>query len=428
MNTTVNINLNGMAFIINEDAYKKLQSYISELEKAYADDKEVVRDIESRLAELFGEYLAKLNIQVVSIDEVDRAIQQIGKPSQMNDETTVSEKKVSKKLYRDTIKGFIGGVSSGLAEYMSMDVSLVRVLWIILFLVANGVAAIAYLIFWIVVPDAITPTQRLEMKGKPITTENVQAESTEIIGGNKPSGCLSTCAKILVVMLAAIPIVGFTIIILFLLGVFGFTGLLMAAPLASGFASIILIVSLCLVFICPIVALIYLGVNLKNRDEIDSSSKKRQIIVYSIIAALWIASLCCLFYNHHTISDNIEDWYEGRYDGGYDSDEVAPVSYLIVLKTNYCGNFAPAVSGTANLWGITPMKKISDTEWQAEIGTDEYNQIKFQDTKGNWSNEIEFYDAETRSWQKMENINLSFDSIQEFDFTDTILYRWSGCF
>ena len=103
MNTTVNINLGGMAFIINEDAYKSLQQYIHSFEEKY-DDKEIAKDIEFRLAELFTEYLSKLSRQVIEMSDVENAIKQIGEPTPEDQPDTEKAQPKKKKKFGELDK------------------------------------------------------------------------------------------------------------------------------------------------------------------------------------------------------------------------------------------------------------------------------------------------------------------------------------
>jgi phage shock protein PspC (stress-responsive transcriptional regulator) len=53
----------------------------------------------------------------------------------------------------------IAGVCTGLADYFDIDVTLVRVLFIVLALASGGVVAVAYVILWLVAPVAPLPTR-----------------------------------------------------------------------------------------------------------------------------------------------------------------------------------------------------------------------------------------------------------------------------
>lgn len=435
MNTTVNINLSGMAFIINEDAYKSLQQYIHSFEEKY-DDKEIAKDIESRLAELFTDYLSKLGRQVIDMEDVKRAIEQIGEPDfeEQTERTAEQPKKRVRKFYRDPLNCIIGGVSSGIATYAGIDTSLVRLLWVLLFILCTPIAALVYLLMWIIIPEAKTPTQRLEMQGLDITTENLQNESANIIANRGNNGCLSLLGKTFIILSVLCLLFPLLFVILLLpIMLIGVTGVVTAAPLFSGVSAAFAIAAILAIILCPLIALIYFLTGLRNGDN----NKKSRVWVYPVLAALFIAGIIYICVNIDTFKKNIENWGEtvgNVFDNTLPNDRYIDESFYadvdsftITLHTVYCGDYVPAVSGTANRWGISAMHRVSDSVWVVRIPSDAYNEIKFQDTKGNWSNEIEFYDADTQSWQKLSNIHLSPNPDQRFDFTNPQLYRWSGC-
>ena len=62
-----------------------------------------------------------------------------------------------KVLYRDTDNKMLGGVASGLAEYMNWDVTIVRLAFVFCLFVIQG-SALAYMLAWIVIPTKYNPT------------------------------------------------------------------------------------------------------------------------------------------------------------------------------------------------------------------------------------------------------------------------------
>ncbi|MDE6682993.1 MAG: PspC domain-containing protein, partial [Muribaculaceae bacterium] len=78
-----------------------------------------------------------------------------------------------KRLYRDSSNGMIGGVCAGLAEYLNVDVTWVRLLAVALCFVSLSTLAFAYIILWIVLPNAETPYQRMQMSGESPTLQNI---------------------------------------------------------------------------------------------------------------------------------------------------------------------------------------------------------------------------------------------------------------
>ncbi len=144
MNKTVNINLAGTFFHIDEDAYGKLTRYLEAIKRSFTNPQgqdEIIKDIEARIAELFSEKL-DTNKQVITIKELDEVIAVMGQPEdyavdeEIFDETPPSQKhhtaKGYKKLFRDMDDKYIGGVSSGMGHYVGIDAIWVRLLWILL--------------------------------------------------------------------------------------------------------------------------------------------------------------------------------------------------------------------------------------------------------------------------------------------------------
>ena len=190
MNKTININLAGMFFYIDEDAYLKLQRYLDAIKRSFTDAQgrgEIIQDIEARIAELFAERV-KHERQVISIIEVDEVIAIMGQPEdyQLDEEVFEDEPKAApytatqhKKLYRDIDNCYLGGVSSGLAHYIGINAIWVRTAFVVLALVTKGGFALIYLAFWIFIKAAYTTTEKLEMRGKPVNIDNIQRKVKE---------------------------------------------------------------------------------------------------------------------------------------------------------------------------------------------------------------------------------------------------------
>lgn len=191
MNKTININLAGIFFHIDEDAYQKLQHYLTAVKASFAGTpgaEEINADIEARIAELFNENL-KSDRQVVGMKEVEEVIAIMGQPEDyrvdeeiFDDAEDGSERPQSvknKKLYRDPDSAYISGVSGGLAHYLGIEAVWVRLLWIILTLGTSGAMVLIYLALWIFVPEARTTAEKLEMRGEPINISNIERKIKE---------------------------------------------------------------------------------------------------------------------------------------------------------------------------------------------------------------------------------------------------------
>ena len=187
MNKTVSISLAGFSFMIEEQAYEKLNKYLhalrNSLEKDEAD--EVMYDIEIRIAEIFRENLDKR--EVVNSDDVEKVIAQLGTPeaiegqSEENTERENPQEKTRKELFRDMKRGKIAGVCAGLAQYFGMDISLMRIIWILVFIFTVGfVSVVAYVILWVVLPEAETASDFLKMQGKPINFDSLKEAGQKV--------------------------------------------------------------------------------------------------------------------------------------------------------------------------------------------------------------------------------------------------------
>ncbi len=181
MNKTISISLAGFSFIIEEQAYEKLNAYLQALRNSLEKDEadEVMYDIEIRIAEIFRENLDKR--EVVNSDDVEKVIAQLGTPEAIegqNEEDAgkeTSQEKTRKELFRDMKRGKIAGVCAGLAQYFGMDISLMRIIWILVFIFTVGfVSVVAYVILWIVLPEAETASDFLKMQGKPINFDSLK--------------------------------------------------------------------------------------------------------------------------------------------------------------------------------------------------------------------------------------------------------------
>lgn len=189
MNKTVNINLGGMFFHIDEDAYQKLTRYFEAIKRSLSNSSgqdEIIKDIEMRISELLNEKQVS-DKYVVGLKDVDAVIAVMGQPEDYvieNDGNstnnfTQSPYQRTKKLYRDKEKGMIGGVSAGLGHYFGIDPVWIRILLVLLVFAGFGTGILAYVILWIVTPEAITTSEKLEMTGEPVTISNIEKKVRE---------------------------------------------------------------------------------------------------------------------------------------------------------------------------------------------------------------------------------------------------------
>ena len=203
MDKTHNISLGGFSFIIENGAASQLSAYLTKVRQYLgqsADTDEILTDVEQRMAELLKARMQ--NTEVVTSSDIDYLIQVMGKPEQyvQDDEELTSEKPApvlplrSRKLYRDISKGSIGGVLSGLSYYFQIDVTLLRIIYMLPILLNIGILSftfngsamslstfsiLLYVVLWLVIPPAKTTAERLEMKGVEVNIDTLSAYKTE---------------------------------------------------------------------------------------------------------------------------------------------------------------------------------------------------------------------------------------------------------
>lgn len=182
MKTVINVGIGGRSYTIDDDAYQKLSAYLDRFREKTGMDfqaREVMEDVESRIADLFDEFLAQRGRNVVDAIMVENVISMMGMPDGSADSEYSSFKaeeqaaKPLKKFYRDPDDKKIAGVCGGLAAYLDVDVTLVRIVFVIA-LICGSVGFWVYLVFWIVAPVADTAVRKCEMRGLNPTAENIR--------------------------------------------------------------------------------------------------------------------------------------------------------------------------------------------------------------------------------------------------------------
>lgn len=192
MKKIIEVSIGSINFTMEDDAYIRLKEYFKRFESTIHDKeeaREVMIDVEARVAEIFQKEI-KYSNQVVDMKLVQSVIDRLGDvdPVENNDSNTSSKAQSStktqdnsnqeytkgnKRLYRDIDSKKLGGVASGLSAYTGIDVTIIRVLFVVLSF-AYGSAFLAYIILWFVMPKAQTVSQKLEMRGYAQTAENIR--------------------------------------------------------------------------------------------------------------------------------------------------------------------------------------------------------------------------------------------------------------
>lgn len=366
MKKTINVNIGGFVFHLDEDAYEKMQTYLQTLKSYFGNsegNEEIMEDIQSRIAEIFRDRLDKVR-EVVSMADVDHMIGIMGKPEEYLDEVSnektndddQSETKV-KRLYRDPDNKVLGGVCGGLGAYFGIDPVIFRVLFAIVFFVW-GSGFLVYLVLWIAMPKAKTTSEKLQMKGSKVNISSIEKSVKNEIGGLKHNTAktklgralqdfFNALAQIILTILkyigkiAGITLMVFSLVILVLLirGLFfngsvnihsndlhvtfsAWQGLKMLFDSRSDI--VFSLIGLSLFLFVPLVLLMYNGV------KILFSIKKKSKILNIVVAIIWTSGLIICLFQGIKLAENY------RHQESITSDQIIPVfpTQTLYLKTS----------------------------------------------------------------------------------------------
>jgi phage shock protein PspC (stress-responsive transcriptional regulator) len=173
MDKTININLGGILFQIDEEAYKMLRNYLQSIDMKFRNTpggNETIEDIETRIAEIFQSQRGTAGI--ITTENVVDMIRIIGKPEDFDQPGAETETHYSsyrqqvsrKKLFRNPENRIIGGVCGGLGAYINTDPVWIRILFVI-FSCFFGIGLFVYLALWLALPSAEGDAQKKEMYG-----------------------------------------------------------------------------------------------------------------------------------------------------------------------------------------------------------------------------------------------------------------------
>ncbi len=175
MNKTIIININGIIFHIEEDAYEILKTYMTGIKKHFAgtdDSFEITTDIENRLAEMFSDLLKKDGKQVIVTADVTAVILQMGTIEDFSTEAQepaftagTGDGYTDRSLFRDPEDHLIGGVAAGIANYFGVEAVWIRLVFAVA-LFGAGSGFLIYIILWAIIPRANTRAERMAMKGE----------------------------------------------------------------------------------------------------------------------------------------------------------------------------------------------------------------------------------------------------------------------
>ena len=253
MDKTHNISLGGFSFIIENGAASQLSAYLTKVRQYLgqsADTDEILTDVEQRMAELLRARMQ--NTEVVTSSDISYLIEIMGQPEQyVQDEDTLSEGKPTtlsfreRKLYRDVEGKKLAGVLSGLSYYFKMEVTLLRIIYVLLimahgmfFLPSASFWVVLYIILWMVIPQANTTTEKLEMKGIEANLDTISAFKAQSAQEPYPKKELdSRTTGLSGMLLLLFKAVGYFMAFLFFMGVFSILVAVLLSVLGIGLAS-----------------------------------------------------------------------------------------------------------------------------------------------------------------------------------------------
>ncbi|MCU0363857.1 MAG: PspC domain-containing protein [Bacteroidales bacterium] len=408
MDKTININLGGTLFQVDEDAYQLLKNYLNAINSRFRGVQgaaETIEDIEIRIAEIFQSQRGIAG--VVTKENVEAMIAIIGKPEDFEAEPEQQERSqfppVRKRMYRSADDRIISGVCGGIGAYLNTDPVIFRVLFA-LFALCFGTGFLVYLVLWVALPLADSDSRRRELYGEAynsaISREKRSTGSASVGNTSYNSAYYSRSSvsnafneifgavgRVLFIILRVfLIIIGIVLVItgsVFILsyvmvfifkypGAFStdafdvniayfpdFLGYIVTHPVAPW---IIILASV--VFLLPMLAMIYWGVKMifwfSARDGI-----------YSLIAfVVWVISAAAL--SMILFNEGISFAETGRSESSVNIEKVPPTLYLKPLKTTdslkYEKEFSLIEEGYTvfinedkNEMHITPFLQIGDS-------------------------------------------------------------------
>lgn len=360
MNRIISINIQGLVFQIEEDAFEHLDAYLRKLRNHFTGQDgvdEILADIESRIAEMLSRNPG-LN-GAVNLQRVKEIISQMGDPSEFENEessentsTSSTYTKNKRVLYRDPENRWLGGVCSGLSSYFDIDTIWIRILFLFAFL-TFGTGFLLYILLWILIPEAKTPSERLEMKGEKVTIDNIEKtvrEEFDRFRRDFDSGKMADNARSVAGQASKVMITGIGVGLKALLRVIGFfmVSSMLVLIIVSGFAyfglitdlwsipifpffhqlfendSIAIIYEFCiaLLFIVPIAGVLYLGMRLL----LGLSSGNRWI--GRTLSGLWVFAFVGVIIMIFHLSDSWRD------HATISQEQSIPASDTLFIESN----------------------------------------------------------------------------------------------
>ncbi|WP_291856797.1 PspC domain-containing protein [Marinilabilia sp.] len=344
MKKTVQINLAGHAFSIDEDAYEKLDAYLKAVENKLGNNeeaRETLDDINLRIAELFRGVHSDAT-SAITLTDVEEVIKTLGapadyetpdEPDEPKEEKSTFEPPLKKQLFRDPDSRVLGGVCSGLGSYFGVDPIIFRLLFIVA-TILYGTSFLAYIVLWIAIPKAVTVQQRIMMMGGAPGSDSWRRRQVNRPTGTDPTNSiLRALAVVFGIFLIIVSFVSLTgLIVSFTLTDVLFSSFMGDGTWISQIDSLFLMpdqrltafLGLLLTAGIPLLVLFYLGMHLIFRFKKGGAA----FLVTSLI--LWLAGIGLIVYTglniatQYATKDRIEET----------SDLRIPTSDTIYIDVN----------------------------------------------------------------------------------------------
>lgn len=399
MKKNININLFGTLYSIDEDAYELLKKYEDNMRSYYSrreGGEEIADDVEHRIAELFAE-LRSQGVEAITIEQVEEIIRRIGDPQEMEEgceeegkteqksTATSTEEKPVHRLFRDSEDKMVGGVISGITKYFGWRDPLPwRIIFFLLCIFSYSILFWVYIVCWILIPEAITAEERLQMKGEPVNPKTINEELMNGFNKTKDyvknphnqhaaSGCLATGVKIILFCIGAFVVFTFGVVLIgvlialitaamatiFGIGILGSDISNLITPetyqFISGFPKWIIwtfSIASILVLAIPIILIIRAMFKRPNTPSLTWESKLGIFLTWLIALGIAIACTClagariaAYGENHHKIKV-VNNTRDGVYMEKYSWDYLDDNGWNVISYVN--GN--DQIQG----WGVDP--------------------------------------------------------------------------
>ncbi|MBP9668109.1 PspC domain-containing protein [Candidatus Saccharibacteria bacterium] len=300
MKKVVMVNLNGRAYQVEEDGYNELKSYLEKAGKTLGsnpDKEEIIADIEQAVADKCdGELVGAKN--VVSTEAVGRILGKIGPVQEGSDDENIQLQSVAdaqRKLYRLPKEGKIAGVCAGLAAYFGTDTTIMRLIFVILVFVTQGIMILVYLLLAIAMPEAKKPEDIAEAYGRPNTAKEIVGRikdaATDRDTVQRIGDVINIVGKAIAKLLMYISAVIFgslSLLWVWLIGTIGLGGAQLHAELAAlnGIKQIVFVTAVYVVVAMPF----FITVRVMERIGREEYKSRGDDVVYGTLVAMIVAA------------------------------------------------------------------------------------------------------------------------------------------